>query len=491
VASDAAPIAGVVGGIVGGILVGLLSGSQLSVSGPAAGLTAIVAAAIGKLPGYEAFLVAVIIAGALQMVLGYLKAGIIGDFFPNAVIRGMLAAIGLILILKQIPHLLGYDVTVEGSESFEQEEGGNTFTTLIASFTHYTPGAVVIGLFSMAILCVFEIKSIKKLKVFKLIPGALFAVLAGVFLNVWFEKSVPELRISPVHLVQLDSFQNPVAFFQSLPSPDFSFFFNYEVWLTGFTIALIASIETLLSIEAVDKIDPLKRLSPTNRELKAQGIGNIVSGLLGGLPITSVIVRSSANVTAGGISKLSAVAHGFWILLSVLFIPHLLSMIPLSALAAILILTGYKLANARLFLEYYRKGWNQFLPFLITIVAILFSDLLKGIFVGTVVGVYFILKSNFQSSIYNIKDQYRFLMRFGKEVTFLNKASLKENLAEVKDNTSVLIDATKSEFIDDDIIELINDFIINTESRNIRVYIKYKGGVTRQYFKDIRGGKIV
>jgi MFS superfamily sulfate permease-like transporter len=491
VASDAAPITGVVGGIVGGILVGMLSGSHLSVSGPAAGLTAIVAAAIGKLPSYEAFLVAVVIAGILQIILGYLKAGIIGDFFPNSVIRGMLAAIGLILILKQVPHLLGYDVTAEGSESFQQEEGGNTFTTLIAAFSNYTPGAVVIGIVAMAILFVFELKFIKKLKIFQLLPGALFAVATGILLKIWFDQSLPYLRLNPEHLVQLEAFKNPLAFFQSLPSPDFSFILHYDIWITAFTIALIASIETLLSIEAVDKIDPLKRLTPTNRELKAQGIGNMVSGLLGGLPITSVIVRSSANVNAGGISKLSAVAHGFWILLSVLFIPNILGMIPLSALAAILILTGYKLANAKLFTEYYRKGWNQFLPFIISIVAILLSDLLKGIFVGMIVGVYYILKSNFQSSIYNIKDQYRFLMRFGKEVTFLNKASLKENLAEVKDNTSVLIDATKSEFIDDDIIDLINDFIINTESRNIRVYIKYKGGVTKKYFKDIKGGSIV
>lgn len=491
VASDAAPITGIIAGIVGGLVVGLLSGSNLSVSGPAAGLTAIVAAAIGKLPSYEAFLTAVVLAGIIQMVLGYLKAGIIGDFFPNSVIKGMLAAIGLILILKQVPHLVGYDIGTEGSVSFIEKDGGNTFSTFFEAFSRFTPGAVIIGLIALAILLVFEQKAIKKMRIFQLIPGPLFAVLVGVLLNSWFSKSFPNLKLEPEHLVQLEAFSNPIKFFESLPTPDFSHILSYDIWITAFTIALVASIETLLSLEAIDKIDPFKRLSPTNRELKAQGIGNMVSGLLGGLPITSVIVRSSANASAGGISKLSAAAHGFWLLLSVLFIPGILTKIPLSALAAILVLTGYKLANIKLFSEYYRKGWNQFIPFVITVIAILLTDLLVGIFVGMITGVYFILKSNFQSSIHSLKDEYRSLMRFGKEVTFLNKANLKANLESIRDNTSVMIDATKSEFIDDDIIDLINDFIVNTRSRNIRVYIKYKGGVTKTYFKDLKDGKII
>ncbi|HSK13090.1 MAG TPA: SulP family inorganic anion transporter, partial [Phnomibacter sp.] len=371
VASDAAPITGLIAGMVGGIVIGFFSGSNLSVSGPAAGLTAIVASAIGKLPTYEAFLMAVVLSGALQLILGYVKAGIIGDFIPNSVIKGMLAAIGLILILKQMPHLVGYDIDPEGSESFATKGGENTFSVLLGSFSRFTPGAVIIGLVAMGILLLFELKAIKRLRVFQLIPGALLVVLAGVGINMWFKGAFPHLYLGPDHLVQLDAFNNPIDFFKSLPSPDLSMVLNKDVWIIAVTIAIVASIETLLSIEAVDKIDPLKRLTPANRELKAQGLGNLVSGLLGGLPVTSVIVRSSANVSAGAVGKLSAISHGFWLLLSVLFIPGLLNMIPLAALAAILIFTGYKLAKIKIFTEHYRKGWNQFIPFVITVVAIL------------------------------------------------------------------------------------------------------------------------
>jgi MFS superfamily sulfate permease-like transporter len=257
------------------------------------------------------------------------------------------------------------------------------------------------------------------------------------------------------------------------------------------TIALVASLETLLSIEAIDKIDPQKRLSPTNRELKAQGLGNMVSGLLGGLPVTSVIVRSSANVSAGGVSKLSAIAHGIWLLLSVLFIPGLLNLIPLSALAAILILTGYKLAKVSIFKEYYQKGWNQFIPFMVTVIAILLTDLLVGIFIGLLVGVFFVLRSNYKSAIVMVKDEHRYLIRFRKEVTFLHKVELKAILEKVTNDTAVLIDATKSEFIDNDIVELVNNFIVNAETRGIRIYIKYAGDNSRNYFNDIAKREIV
>jgi MFS superfamily sulfate permease-like transporter len=490
VASDAAPITGIIAGMVGGIVIGFLSGSQLSVSGPAAGLTAIVAGAIGKLPSYEVFLVAVVLAGAMQVILGYVKAGVIGDFIPNSVIKGMLAAIGLILILKQLPHLIGYDVDPEGDEAFIQKEGGNTFTTLISSFSKFTPGAVVIGIVAMAILVVFEQKAVKSIRLFQLVPGPLFVVAAGILLNVWFGNAFPDLYLGQEHLVQLEAFNNPIDFFGSLPSPDFSSILNKDVLIIAVTIAVVASIETLLSIEAVDKIDPMKRISPGNRELKAQGVGNLVSGLLGGLPVTSVIVRSSANVSAGGASKLSTIAHGVWLLLSVLFIPGLLNMIPLAALAAILIFTGYKLAKIKIFTEHYKKGWNQFIPFTITVVAILLTDLLVGIFIGMIAGVYFILKSNFQSSIFTMKDEHRYLIRFRKEVTFLNKAYLKATLENIPDSTAVLIDATKSEFIDSDIVDLVNDFIINAETRGIRVYIKYAGGNSRNYFNDTTDRKI-
>jgi MFS superfamily sulfate permease-like transporter len=485
VASDAAPITGLIAGVVGGIVVGLLSGSQLSVSGPAAGLTAIVAAGIGKLPSYEAFLVAVVLAGVFQIALGYAKAGIIGDFIPNSVIKAMLAAIGLILILKQLPHLIGYDADPIGDEAFLQKDNENTFTEIWNSLNRFTTGAVIIGFISVGILLLFEIKAIKKLGIFKVIPGALIVVITGILLNLFFQKSFPDLYLSGDHLVQLNVFNNPIDFFASLPSPDFSQLMNKDVIVVAITIAVIASIETLLSIEAVDKIDPQKRLSPTNRELKAQGVGNLVSGLLGGLPVTSVIVRSSANVSSGGKTKMSTILHGLLLLLSVLFIPGLLNLIPKASLAAILIMTGYKLAKVSIFKEYYKKGFSQFIPFIVTVVAILLTDLLVGIFIGLLVGVYFVLKSNYKSSIFTIQDENRFLIRFRKEVTFLNKAPLKEQLEKIPDNTSVLIDTTKSEFIDNDIVDLMNDFIINAETRNIRVYIKYGGGESRNYFNDI------
>lgn len=491
VASDAAPITGIIAGMVGGIVIGLLSGSQLSVSGPAAGLTAIVASAIGKLPTYEVFLVAVVLAGVFQVLLGFLKAGVIGDFIPNSVIKAMLAAIGLILILKQFPHLVGYDVDPEGDESFFQKDNENTFTEIGNALARFTPGAIVIGLVSVGILLLFERKFIKKQAIFKFIPGPLVVVAAGILLNTLFKSSFPGLALGAEHLVQLDAFNNPLDFFKALPSPDFSGILNKDVFIVAITIALVASIETLLSIEAVDKIDPQKRISPTNRELKAQGIGNMVSGLLGGLPVTSVIVRSSANVSAGGKSKLSTITHGVLLLLSVLFIPGLLNLIPLSALAAVLILTGYKLAKISIFKEYYKKGWDQFIPFIVTVVAILLTDLLVGIFIGLLVGVYFVLRSNYKSAIFTIKDEYRYLIRFRKEVTFLNKASLKAHLERIPDNTAVLIDATKSEFIDTDIVELVNDFIVNAETRGIRVYIKYAGGKHRSYFNDIANREIV
>ena len=487
VASDAAPITGIIAGMVGGIVIGIFSGSQLSVSGPAAGLTAIVAGAIGKLPSYEVFLVAVVLAGILQIGLGYAKAGVIGDFIPNSVIKAMLAAIGLILILKQLPHLIGYDADPIGDESFIQKDNKNTFSEILEALSRFTAGAVIIGFLSMAILFIFELKAVKKQRIFQFIPGPLIVVIIGILVNIVFKASMPDLALSGDHLVQLDAFSNPIDFFKALPSPDFSQILSKDVIIVAVTIALVASIETLLSIEAVDKIDPQKRLTPTNRELKAQGIGNLVSGLLGGLPVTSVIVRSSANVSAGAKSKLSTISHGILLMLSVLFIPNLLNLIPKAALAAILIMTGYKLAKISIFKEYYKKGWSQFIPFIVTVVAILLTDLLVGIFIGLLVGVYFVLKSNYKSSVFTIRDENRFMIRFRKEVTFLNKAHLKEQLEDIPDNSSVLVDATKSEFIDNDIVDLMNDFIINAETRNVRVYIKYAGGESRNYFNDISG----
>lgn len=488
VASDAAPIAGLIAGIVGGIVIGFFSGSPLSVSGPAAGLTAIVAGAIGKLPGYEVFLVAVVLAGLFQLVLGFARAGIIGDFIPNSVIKGMLAAIGLILILKQFPHLLGYDSVLEGEEAFQQKNKENTFQTLWRAVQHPNLGAMIIGTVSLGVLIMFESPFVKKHRLLKLIPGALVVVLAGVGINLLLGLWAPSYELRNNHLVQLDVFSQPLAFFTNLSFPAFTIAFSAGVWkevlITAVTIALVASIETLLSIEAVDNIDPDRRITPTSRELKAQGIGNMVSGMLGGLPITSVIVRSSANVAAGGKSKLATIAHGILLLLSVLFIPKLLNLIPLAALAGILIFTGYKLAKIKLFKEHFKAGLNQFIPFVITILAILFTDLLIGILIGLVVGVYFVLKSNFKKAILLTEDEGRYLVRFRRNVTFLNKAPLKRILESIPDGVAVLIDASRAEFVDHDIIELINDFEINAETRGIRVYFKYSRFQDVPVFKD-------
>jgi MFS superfamily sulfate permease-like transporter len=319
----------------------------------------------------------------------------------------------------------------------------------------------------------------------------LFVVVLGVLLNLVFENFYEDFYISQSHLVRIDVFNNPLSFFQSLRSPDFSFIGDRQVWTVAVTLAIIASLETLLSIEAVDKIDPLKRISPPNRELKAQGVGNLISGLLGGLPVTSVIVRSSANVSSGGNSSLSTVTHGIWLLLAVLFIPKVLNMIPLSALAAILIFTGYKLAKITIFKEQFSKGWDQFIPFIVTVVAIVFTDLLTGILIGIVSSIYFILKNNFHYSIFTIEDEQRHLLRFRKEVNFLNKAYLKQILMKIPNDSALLIDATNSKFIDNDIVDLVNDFIVNATTRGIRVYIKYSGDESKHFFNDIENRKIV
>ncbi len=491
VASDAAPVTGIIAGVVGGIIVGILSGSNLSVSGPAAGLTAIVATAIGKMPSYEVFLLSVVIAGVIQVILGFAKAGLIGDFIPNSVIKGMLAAIGLILILKQLPHFVGWDANPEGDETFLQPDSQNTFSEILQAANHVSAGAILIGIASALILLFYEIKSVKSKKFFQLVPGPLIVVVTGILINIWFGASLPDLAIKAENMVQLTVFSQPVEFFKSLPSPQWSGIGNSQVWITGFTLAIVASLESLLSLEAIDKLDPQKRLSPTNRELKAQGMGNMVSALLGGLPVTSVIVRSSANVNSGARTKLSTIIHGLLLLSSVLFFPNILNLIPKAALAAILIFTGYKLAKISLFKEYFRKGWDQFLPFIITVVAILLSDLLIGICVGIIAGLYFVLRSNFKTAVFVMKDDTRYLIRFRKEVSFLNKSVVKNIFEQIPDNRSVLIDATKSEFIDRDIVDLVNDFIVNAETRKIRVYIKYSSTSSKSYFNDVSKNAIV
>ncbi|HTQ29318.1 MAG TPA: SulP family inorganic anion transporter [Puia sp.] len=470
--SNAPLFSGIIAGMVGGIVIGLLSGSPLSVSGPAAGLTAVVVVAIGQIQVFEGFVVAVVIAGVLQVIFGFLRAGIIGDYVPNSVIRGMLAAIGIILILKQLPHLVGYDRDFSGDEAFIQIDRQNTFSELIYSINYLSPVAILTGLVSIGILVVWDLPFFKKKKFFRFMPGPLVVVLVAVAINAAFINSGSRFYIAEHHLVNLPVAKDFSSFVDFFTFPKWEYLGNLHVWSSAVTIALVASLETLLSIEAIDKLDPYNRSTPTNRELRAQGVGNVISGLLGGLPVTSVIVRSSANVYAGARTKASTVIHGILLLLSVLFIPDLLNQIPLSALAAVLIVTGYKLAKPSLFREFHEKGWDQLVPFIVTIIAILLTDLLIGILVGMAVGLFFLLRSNFRSAVMVVHDENKYLVRFRKDVSFLNKPIVKNKLESVPSNAYVLIDLTRADFIDKDIIDAINEFLHHAHLKDIRVEIK-------------------
>jgi MFS superfamily sulfate permease-like transporter len=469
-ASNAPLFSGIIAGIIGGVVIGSLSGSQLSVSGPAAGLTAIVSAAILKLPTFETFLLAVVICGAVQLVLGIIKPGIIGDYVPNCVIKGMLAAIGLILILKQLPHLVGYDANYLGDESFEQSNDENTFSGIVNAFSFITPLAVLIGVLGLLFQFGWEKFTANKKGFIKIIPAPLVVVLVGIGINELFKNG--SAAIDSKHMVNIPVAQTANDFLSFFTMPDFNGFLNKDVWIAGVTLALVASLETLLSIEAIDDLDPFQRVTNKERELKAQGVGNMLSGLLGGLPITSVIVRSSANVNAGAKSKMAAIYHGVLLLLCVALIPGLLNLIPKSALAAVLIYTGYKLAKPSLFKAYYKKGWDQFLPFVITIGAILLTDLLIGVVIGIGAGLFFIVRSNFKTSVFIVNDHNKFLIRLRKDVSFLNKPIIKNKLEEIPENASVLIDASRADFIDKDVVEVIEDFAIHAPLKNIKVEVK-------------------
>lgn len=471
-ASGAPLFSGLIAGIVGGIIVGSLSKSPLSVSGPAAGLTVIVFAAIQDLPSFEAFLLAVCLAGGIQIVLGTLRAGIIGDFIPNAVITGMLAAIGLILIVKQLPHAFGYDVTAFGGESLHKGDFSHLWHDLQETAGRILPGAALIAVISLAFLFWWDKKQPTLKGAARYIPGPLVVVGFGILANWLLGQYQPGWQLEASHLVAVPVADSARAFFGQFTTPDFSMITNPAVWLTALTLALVASIESLLSIEAVDKLDPFKRVTPTNRELMAQGVGNIASGLIGGLPVTSVIVRSSANVGSDGRSKLSTIMHGVLLLGSVVAIPHLLNLIPLSALAAVLIAVGYKLTKPAIFTKKYKKGQSHFLPFVVTVTAIMLTDLLMGIMIGVVVGVVFILIQNFHSAILKVDDGDHHLIRFKKDLFFLHKYELKRTLALLPSDCSVLLDFSRIYFIDKDNIEIIQDFMVNAPYRNIRVSLR-------------------
>ena len=448
---------GLIAGIVGGIVVGVISGSRLGVSGPAAGLITIVLASISTLGSFEAFLLAVCISGLIQIIAGLLKFGVIANYIPSAVIKGMLAAIGITLILKELPHLVGYDADFFGDEAFEQTDGHNTFSELFYSINALHLGATIIGLFSLIGILLYD-KHIAKKGFFKWIPGALIFVVIGALVNMFLFKGDTNLYVDEKHLVQIPSINGPSEFIAQLAFPDFSFIQNPDVYVIAFTLAIVGSLETLLSVEATDKLDPDKNTTPPNRELVGQGIGNLVSGLIGGLPITQVIVRSSANINAGGKSKIATIFHGILLLFAVMFLVNLLNTIPLSVLAAILVLIGYKLASFEVINKMYHSGWDQFIPFVFTILGVLLTDLLKGIAIGFAVAVFYILKRNYKNNFDKTKLNDEIVITLSEEVTFLNKGGIQQTLLSIPEKSKVLIDGSRCKNIDHDVLEVIEEF---------------------------------
>lgn len=467
-ASGAPLFAGLITGIIGGIVAASISGSQLSVSGPAAGLTVIVLTSIATLGSFQLFLAAVVLAGVFQIILGLIKAGTIGNYFPSSVIEGMLAAIGVILILKQIPHAVGYDKDYQGDFDFNQPDHENTFSSIISAFEYLNIGAVIISILALLVLIFWP-----KVKQLAAVPSALIVVVLGIVLTQLFNGT--SLALQADQHVQIPIVNSAQEFFGLFITPDFSqILTNKNVWTVAMTIAIVASLETLLSLEAVDKLDPIKRISPTNRELIAQGIGNITAGMLGGLPMTSVIVRSSANVNSGARTKMSSIFHGVWLLVALLFVPFVINLIPLSALAAILLMTGYKLAKPSLIKKMWKLGWDQFVPFMVTLLAVVFTDLLMGVGIGLAFGVLYILRTNMRNPFFfklektNGTDRvYR--LELAQEVSFLNKGAVQYAFTHIPENSIVIIDGTNARYIDHDVLEIIHNFKENSYTKNIEV----------------------
>ena len=471
-ASGAPLFSGLIAGIVGGIVVGMISGSQVGVSGPAAGLAAIVLTAIGNL-GFEDFLVAVVLGGLIQLGFGIAKAGVIGYYFPSSVIKGMLTGIGIIIILKQIPHFFGYDEDPPGDFAFFQLDGENTFSELLNLSGNISYGATIIAVIGLAILILWNAVLVNKGRFFQIVQGPVVAVAVGVVYYL-MTRGTP-YGITPDHLVQVPVPSDMDSFLGQFALPNFGAITNPTIWVTGFTIALVASLETLLCVEATDKLDPEKRVTPTNRELIAQGTGNILSGLIGGLPITQVIVRSSANIQSGNRTKLSAIIHGFFLLISVILIPTVLNMIPLSVLAAILLIVGYKLAKPATFASIYRTGPKQFVPFIVTVLGIIFTDLLVGIGLGLLVGIVVILYKNYQNSHFLHRqdrpsgDRPEVRMVLAEHVTFFNKAPILKELNSLPENSLLELDVTRTHYLDYDVVEILEDFVQQARERNIDV----------------------
>jgi MFS superfamily sulfate permease-like transporter len=493
-ASGAPLFSGLIAGIIGGIVVGGLSGSKIGVSGPAAGLAAIVLTAIGALGGYQNFLLAVVLGGIIQIVFGILKAGVIGYYFPSSVIKGMLTGIGIIIILKQIPHFFGYDADPEGDFAFFQVDGQNTFSEIFMAFNNISLGSTLIAVIGLGVLLLWDKVLTKKSKIFQIIQGPLVAVILGILFFV-FTKDNETFKISAKHLVSVPIPEDAASFLAQFSFPNFGAITNPEIWITAFTIALVASLETLLCVEATDKLDPDKNVTPTNRELLAQGTGNIISGLIGGLPITQVIVRSSANIQSGGKSKMSAIIHGFLLLISVILIPKLLNMVPLSVLAAILFIVGFKLAKPALFKKMYDLGWKQSVPFFVTVFGIVFTDLLMGIGLGLAVGIVVILLKSYQNSHFlhiedNSNGKHRIKMTLAEEVTFFNKGAILKELDSLPRDTYLELDLLKTRYLDNDIIEILEDFSIKAKERNIDIKLISKRGIVEnptsyiEFFKE-------
>jgi MFS superfamily sulfate permease-like transporter len=477
-ASGAPMLSGIISGVVGGVVVSLLSGSHVSVSGPAAGLVVVVATSVISLGSYEAFLTAVVVAGVMQLAFGALRLGVIGEYVPNCVIKGMLAGIGVVIILKQIPHALGRDSDFSGDQGFFQSfDGENTLSEIMLAWIGVHPLAVAITISSLIIMFLWEKEPIKSSRFKLFFPAPLLVVILGAILaplGAPFDPSFSEVVTGnhphpTSHFVTIPSFASIAQLLGELPSPDWSALTDRRLWGVAFTVALLASIESLLSIEAADKLDPFRRISSTNRELFAQGAGNICAGMLGGLPVTAVVVRSSANIYAGGRTRVSGILHGVFIALSIVLIPQLLNTIPFASLSAILIAVGYKLTPPSLFRSMYAAGGSQFGPFLVTVVGIVFTDLLTGVVVGMALGLYFVFKTNHHDAVTVVFDQSDYLVRFNKDISFLNKSELKEALASIPGNTRVLIDGTKAMFIDQDIYDIINDFSELAEYRGITI----------------------
>lgn len=470
--SGASLFSGVIAGIVGGLVVSVFSGSQVSVSGPAAGLAVIVLTAIHEIGSYQGFLVAVVLSGLLQLTFAVLRLGVIADYVPNSVIKGMLAGIGLLIVLKQIPHVLGRDLDFMGDAKFIESGGSNTLSDGFKAITNPFVGAFVIFLAGLALYLFWEYLA-KKSRVFQLVPGPLAVVGLGISLNQLFGSIAPSLQlVSASHLVDLPVPGSVGDFFRQFTFPDFSVIDHKAVWIVAGSIAAVGSLESLLSLEAADRLDPYKRISSSNRELLAQGAGNVVSGLIGGIPVTSVVVRTAASINAGARTWMSAFTHGVLLLASAILIPGILRLTPLASLATILIVVGYKLTKPSLYRAVYLQGWDQFIPFLTTVIGVVFTDLLTGVFVGLVCGLFFVIRTNHHEGITVVSSDLNYLFQFTKDASFINKNEFRRKLRELPNDAHVLIDGTRALFIDHDIMEILEDYRKLAPYKNIQIDLK-------------------